>query len=66
MTAPVIVLVGSDGDALGRLAAELESEGRRVAVFVGDPAAEADRAALREMLAELYPAREQPAPRSRS
>ena len=57
-TPPAIVLVGTDGDALGRLAGELEAEGRRVAVFVGDPAAEEDRAALREMLAELYPERE--------
>jgi hypothetical protein len=51
-----IVLVGVDGEALGRLASELQAEGRRVSVFVGDPAAESDRAALREMLAELYPA----------
>jgi hypothetical protein len=52
---PAIVLVGVDGDALGRLASELEAEGRRVSVFVGDPTVEADRAALREMLAELHP-----------
>jgi hypothetical protein len=57
-TPPAIVLVGTDGDALGRLAGELEAEGRRVAVFVGDPAADEDRAALRDMLVELYP--EQP------
>ena len=59
MTAPpAIVLVGTDGDALGLAARELEANGRRIAVFVGDPAADADRAALHEMLAELYP--EQP------
>jgi hypothetical protein len=52
---PAIVLVGVDGDALGRLASELEAEGRRVSVFIGDPAVEAERVALREMLAELYP-----------
>jgi hypothetical protein len=52
--APAIVLVGTDGDALGSLAKELEADGRRVAVFVGDPAADADRAALQEMLVELY------------
>jgi hypothetical protein len=55
---PAIVLVGQDGDALGRLAEELETEGRRVAVFIGDPATDEDRAALREMLTELFP--EQP------
>jgi hypothetical protein len=54
VTPVAVVLVGADGDALGRLAAELEAEGRRVAVFVGDPAVDADRAALREMLAELF------------
>jgi hypothetical protein len=52
---PAIVLVGTDGDALGRVAHDLETDGRRVTVFIGDPAQDDDRAALEEMLAELYP-----------
>lgn len=52
-----LVLVGSDAEALGALAAELRDAGAgvRFAVFVGDPgASDDDRAALAEMVGELF------------
>jgi hypothetical protein len=51
----VVVLVGSDAEALGTVARELEDAGRRAAVFVGDVTDPAGRAALQEMLDELFP-----------
>jgi hypothetical protein len=53
---PVVVLVGRDVDAavLGAVARELADAGRRAAVFVGDVTDPDGRAALDEMLAELY------------
>lgn len=48
-----VVLIGT-GAAAGELAAEIEHAGGRVAVFAGDPAAETDRAALVEMVDELF------------
>jgi NAD(P)-dependent dehydrogenase (short-subunit alcohol dehydrogenase family) len=51
-----VVVVGSDTDALATLAAELGSTGARVAVLVDDVATEAGRAALVEMVNELFPA----------
>jgi hypothetical protein len=50
----VVVLVGDDAEALGVVARELEAAGRRTAVFVGDVTAPAERAALDEMLDELF------------
>lgn len=49
-----VVLVGDDGAALGRLAASLIAEGARGAIFVGDPRGSAERAALAELVAELF------------
>lgn len=48
-----VVIVGT-GAAAGDLAAEIERAGGRVAVFAGDPAADPDRAALAEMVDELF------------
>jgi NAD(P)-dependent dehydrogenase (short-subunit alcohol dehydrogenase family) len=50
-----VVLAGSDGAALGALAREITGAGGRVAVFVGDPEAPDGRAALCEMVDELFP-----------
>ncbi len=47
----VIVLVGTDADALGEAARELASENTRAAVFVGDVTTPDGRAALREFVA---------------
>jgi hypothetical protein len=54
---PVVVLVGSEdaADALGAVAREVEAHGRRAAVFVGDMTDPEARAALHEMLDELFP-----------
>jgi uroporphyrinogen-III synthase len=53
----VVVLVGrdADADALGRTARELDDAGTRAAVFLGDVADPTVRAALHEMLDELFP-----------
>jgi NAD(P)-dependent dehydrogenase (short-subunit alcohol dehydrogenase family) len=50
-----VVVTGDDTDALGALAAELGSAGARVAVLVDDVATESGRAALVEMVSELFP-----------
>jgi len=54
----VVVLTGSDAEAeaLGVTARVLEGDGHRTVVFVGDVTTDAGRAALRELLAELFPA----------
>ena len=52
-----VVLAGSDTQALAGLAAELGSVGTRVGVLVDDVATEAGRAALVEMVNELFPLR---------
>ena len=49
-----VVLVGDDAGALGRLAASLLASGARCAIFVGDPRDDAERAALSELVAELF------------
>lgn len=49
-----VVVCGSSAAALGTLAAELGAAGARAAVFAGDPSRDADRAALAEMVAELF------------
>jgi hypothetical protein len=50
----VLVLAGDDADALGTLAAELVGAGARVAVFAGDAATDDGRAALVELVHELF------------
>jgi hypothetical protein len=54
---PVVVLVGSEDAAaeLGTVASEIQARGRRAAVFVGDMTDPDARAALHEMLEELFP-----------
>jgi len=56
----VVVLTGERVEELGALAAELSATGARVAVFAGDAAADADRAALVELVNELFGARPNP------
>jgi hypothetical protein len=51
----VIVVCGSDGGALGSLAADLRADGCRVGMFLGDPTVEG--ADLVEMVRELWLAR---------
>jgi hypothetical protein len=50
----VVVLVGTDAAALGAAARDLESDGTRAAVFVGDLTTPDGRAALHEFVAELF------------
>jgi NADP-dependent 3-hydroxy acid dehydrogenase YdfG len=50
-----VVLAGIDTEALGALAAELGAAGARVAVLADDLATDAGRAALVEMVSELFP-----------
>jgi NAD(P)-dependent dehydrogenase (short-subunit alcohol dehydrogenase family) len=52
-----VVLAGDDTDALATLASELGTAGARVAVLVADVASEAGRAALVELVNELFPRR---------
>ena len=60
----VVVLTGDDVDALGTLAAELIAAGARVAVFAGDAASAGGRAALVELVNELFGPR--PSPQERA
>ena len=48
-----VILVGADEEA-GRVVADIERSGGRAAAFVGDLGNEDDRAALAEMLDELF------------
>ena len=50
----VVVLVGTDAGVLGEVARELEDAGDRAAVFVDDVSSPEGRAALREMIDELF------------
>ena len=50
-----VVVAGVDADALGALAAEIGAAGARVAVLVDDVGTAAGRAALVEMMNELFP-----------
>jgi len=52
-----VVLVGTDPGA-GETAAEIERAGGRAAVFAGDLDVGDDRAALAEMVEELFPPRD--------
>lgn len=60
MTPPRVTIVvsveASRAEATAAFVAELEAAGVRVAIFAGDLRDEADRAALHEMTAELFPA----------
>jgi NADP-dependent 3-hydroxy acid dehydrogenase YdfG len=49
-----VVLVGDDAGAIGRLAAELLAADARCALFVGDPRDDEERAALAELVSELF------------
>jgi NAD(P)-dependent dehydrogenase (short-subunit alcohol dehydrogenase family) len=49
-----VVVAGADAEAAGVLAAQVDAAGGRVAVFTGDLTRDADRAALAELLAELF------------
>ena len=53
----VVVLTGSEADAaaLGTTARALENAGHRTVVVVGDLTTVTGRAALQELLAELFP-----------
>jgi hypothetical protein len=50
----VVVLVGDDAGTLGALAADLLDDGARCALFVGDPRDDSQRAALAELVSELF------------
>jgi len=52
-----VVLAGDDTEALATLASELGTSGARVAVLVADVATDSGRAALVEMVNELFPHR---------
>jgi hypothetical protein len=53
----VVVLTGTEAEAasLGATARSLEEAGHRTVVFVGDVGTDAGRAALFELLGELFP-----------
>lgn len=52
------VVITGDAAAAGALAGEIEEAGGRACVFTGDLTRADERAALAEMLAELFAARE--------
>ena len=52
---PLAVVIGADPDAVATIASAAESAGGRAAVFVGDPSKAEDRAALLELITELFP-----------
>jgi NAD(P)-dependent dehydrogenase (short-subunit alcohol dehydrogenase family) len=49
-----VVVAGADAEAAGALAAQIDAAGGRAAVFTGDLTRDTDRAALAELLAELF------------
>jgi NAD(P)-dependent dehydrogenase (short-subunit alcohol dehydrogenase family) len=49
-----VVIAGPDADAAGTLAGQVEAVGGRAAVFTGDLTRDGDRAALTELLSELF------------
>jgi hypothetical protein len=49
-----VVIAGADAQAAGTLAGQVEGLGGRAAVFTGDLARDGDRAALAELLSELF------------
>jgi hypothetical protein len=51
---PLAIVVGTDPDAVAEVAKAAQGAGGRAAVFVGDPAQAGDRAALVELVAELF------------
>jgi hypothetical protein len=56
----VVVVVAAPADAAraGETVQAVEASGRRAALFLGDPRFEDDRAALLEMLDELFASRD--------
>ena len=53
---PLAVVIGRDPETVATVARASEAAGGRVAVFVGDPSELTDRAALLDLIAELFPA----------
>jgi hypothetical protein len=53
---PLAVVIGHDPEAVASVARAAEAAGGRAAVFVGNPSTPADRAALLELITELFPA----------
>ena len=49
-----VVIAGADARAAGELASQVEAVGGRAAVFTGDLTRDPDRAALAELVAELF------------
>jgi NAD(P)-dependent dehydrogenase (short-subunit alcohol dehydrogenase family) len=49
-----VVIAGANAEAAGALASHIEAAGGRAAVFTGDLTRDSDRAALAELLAELF------------
>lgn len=49
-----VVIAGGDAHAAGALASQVEAVGGRAAVFTGDLTRDTDRAALAELVAELF------------
>jgi NAD(P)-dependent dehydrogenase (short-subunit alcohol dehydrogenase family) len=49
-----VVVAGADAEAAGALAGQVDAAGGRAAVFTGDLTRDTDRAALAELLAELF------------
>jgi NAD(P)-dependent dehydrogenase (short-subunit alcohol dehydrogenase family) len=49
-----VVIAGPDADAAGTLAEQVEAVGGRAAVLTGDLTRDGDRAALTELLSELF------------
>jgi NAD(P)-dependent dehydrogenase (short-subunit alcohol dehydrogenase family) len=49
-----VVIAGPDADAAGTLAEQVEAGGGRAAVLTGDLTRDGDRAALTELLSELF------------
>jgi hypothetical protein len=52
---PLAVVVGRDPAAVAAVARAAEAAGGRAAVFVGDPSTPFDRAALLDLITELFP-----------
>lgn len=58
----IVVVVGRDAGEVGSIVASITEAGGRAAAFVGDPAVDTERAALVEMVDELFPDRPIDAP----
>ena len=54
----VVVAAPADADRAGEAVQAVEESGHRAALFLGDPRLDADRAALLEMVDELFSSRD--------